>query len=81
MATALDIDRDHILTIASDRTEAGAAVVLRRAFYDGFWQEAAASVGASCEAWDFGYHRIARNVFRRSFTCRKHASTIISRSG
>ncbi len=35
--------------------------VLRRAFYDGFWQEAAASVGASCEAWDFGYHRIARN--------------------
>ena len=33
MATALDIDRDHILTIASDRTEAGAAVVLRRAFY------------------------------------------------
>jgi len=34
---------------------------LRRAFYDGFWLEAAASVGASCEAWDFGYHRIARN--------------------
>ena len=35
--------------------------VLRRAFYDSFWQEAAASAGASCEAWDFGYHRIARN--------------------
>ena len=35
--------------------------VLRRAFYNGFWQEAAASVGASCETWDFGYHRIARN--------------------
>ena len=34
---------------------------LRRAFYNSFWQEAAESVGASCEAWDFGYHRIARN--------------------
>ena len=34
---------------------------LRRTFYDGFWREAAASVGASCEAWDFGYHRIARD--------------------
>ena len=34
---------------------------LRRTFYDGFWREAAASVGASCEAWDFGYHRITRN--------------------
>ena len=33
---------------------------LRRAFYNGFWQDAAASVGASCETWDFGYHRIAR---------------------
>ena len=35
--------------------------ILRRAFYSSFWQEAAASVGASCEDWDFGYHRIARN--------------------
>jgi cyanophycin synthetase len=35
--------------------------VLRREFYNGFWQEAAASVGASCETWDFGYHRIARD--------------------
>jgi len=35
--------------------------VLRREFYNGFWQEAAASVGASCETWDFGYLRIARD--------------------
>ena len=34
---------------------------LRRAFYDGFWQDSAASLGAACEVWDFGYHRIARN--------------------
>jgi SP family myo-inositol transporter-like MFS transporter 13 len=33
VATALDTDRDHILTIAPDRTEAGATLVLRRAFY------------------------------------------------
>ena len=34
---------------------------LRRTFYDEFWREAAESVGASCEAWDFGYHRITRD--------------------
>ena len=34
---------------------------LSRAFYSGFWQDSATSLGASCEVWEFGYHRIARS--------------------
>jgi MFS family permease len=33
VATALDTDRDHVLAIAPDRTEAGDALILQRAFY------------------------------------------------
>ena len=34
---------------------------LSHAFYSGFWQDSATSLGASCEVWEFGYHRIARS--------------------
>ena len=33
---------------------------LRRDYYDLFWVNAAERVGAACEKWDFGYHRISR---------------------
>ena len=33
---------------------------LRRDYYDLFWINAARHIGASCEKWGFGYHRIDR---------------------
>ncbi|MGH6908261.1 MAG: hypothetical protein ACREDX_10445, partial [Aestuariivirga sp.] len=33
---------------------------LRREYYDRFWVDAAQRIGATCEKWDFGYHRITR---------------------
>ncbi|HUR43593.1 MAG TPA: hypothetical protein VMZ01_05770 [Aestuariivirga sp.] len=33
---------------------------LRRDYYDLFWITAAEQIGAACEKWGFGYHRISR---------------------
>lgn len=34
---------------------------LRRQFYDRYWLAVAQRLGATCEKWDFGYHRLSRD--------------------
>lgn len=51
---ALVFDPRMILAITKYRP-------LRGAYYDRFWQNAAAAVDATCEPWRFGFTRISRN--------------------
>src|SRR5690242_3332439 len=35
---------------------------IRRRYYEALWQATAAQIGATCERWGFGYHRLTRGT-------------------